>query len=40
MQKAINQWRTDALKIIEAGSGATESQRALAWRVLRQWGVR
>lgn len=39
MQKAIDQWRKEALKIVRANSGATESQKAMAWRFLKQWGV-
>ena len=40
MHHQITKWRKNALKMVDANSGATETQRALAWRFLKQWGVK
>ncbi|BAE51521.1 hypothetical protein [Paramagnetospirillum magneticum] len=38
-QHIIDRWRRHALDIVNIRVPATNSQQALAWRFLRQWGV-
>lgn len=39
MQQAVNTWRKQALAVVN-DPVSTESQRRLAWRFLKTWGVK
>ena len=40
LTQAVNEWRADALHLIRNPQQSTPSQRAIAWRFLRQWGLK
>lgn len=38
-EATVNQWRAEALHVIRNPQHSTPSQREIAWRFLRQWGL-